>query len=127
MLVLMNITIAKLKLFFGGEIPKSENKCFANVQLNDELNNFIDDEFFFKYEMAITSSEDSKDNVTTFVEYVTDSVTAMGQVILNPKRLTFLRDLIRKILTYDIPCFKKGDEDEEDDENHPKLFSELLI
>jgi len=51
----------------------------------------------------------------------------MGQVILNPKRLTFLRDLIRKILNYDIPCFKKGDEDEEDNENHPKLFSEILI
>lgn len=123
----MNITIAKLKLFFGGEIPKSETKAMNVHALNDELNNFIDDEFLFKYEMAITSTEDSKDNVTTFVEYLTDSVTAMGQVILNPKRLTFLRDILRKILNYDLPCFKKGDEDEEDSENHPKLFSELLI
>merc|ERR1711874_520634 len=60
-----------------------------------------------------------------YLEFYRDGIEAMGATLLKDQ-LPQVKDLVNNVLGYSIACYQKGDEDEEDEENDSKIFSDTL-
>jgi len=61
-----------------------------------------------------------------FLELYKDGIELYGATLLNG-RLDMVKNILESVFTYDITCYQKGDEDEEDEENDSKIFSDCLV
>jgi len=125
-LTLINLAIAKVKAHFGGKLPETGAKGWASAQeLPEDLNKFLEVDLLTKYQIVI-NQEESKDNVAALLEILKIPIETLGATLLAGNRLDVLKVLLDAVLGYDITCYSKGDDDEEDQENDAKIFSDSL-
>lgn len=124
-LALQHLMIGKVKQQFGGKLPEKSAPGFANAWvLNQEVQEFLDTEFFVKYNFCI-SNEESKENAAIYLELFGDIVDLFGPVLLKDK-MDQIEDLLSAVLNFEIKCFIKGDEDLDDEESDTKIFSDIM-
>jgi len=125
-LTLINLAIAKVKAHLGGKLAETGAKGWASAQeLPEDLQKFLEIDLLSKYQIVI-NQEESKDNVAALLEILKIPIETLGATLLANNRIKLLTVLLEAVLGYEINCYSKGDDDEEDQENDAKIFSDCL-
>lgn len=123
LVALKGILISKIKRNHHGLIPPFK-KSWDTPQLPQEVMDFFSSQYYMKTEFYI-SNEDDKEAVCLMIEAFRDCLKLTGPAVLR-NETDHLIKLIQAICSFDIVCFDKGDEDDEDQESDGKIFMSLV-
>lgn len=123
LVALKGILIGKIKRANNGLLPPFR-KGWDTPAMSDEIMNFFQNEYFMKVEFYICN-EKSKDDVCLAIEAFKDALKETGPAVLRNTQEHLVK-LVQAITSFDLSCFDKGDDDEEDQESDGKIFMALM-
>ena len=114
------ILIGKIKRSHNGILPPFR-RSWETPRLHVDALTYFSTQFFIKIAYYI-ETESNKENVVLAIEALKELLKETGPDVLRDDEENFIK-LIEGIADFDIACFKKGDEeDEEDLESDGKIF-----
>lgn len=123
LVAIRGILLAKIKRGNNGLLPPFK-KSWETPALPQDALEFFSTQYYMKTEFYI-SNEDDKESVCLMIEAFKDCLKLTGPAVLKAE-VEHLVKLIQAITSFDIVCFDKGDEDEEDLESDGKIFMALV-
>lgn len=121
------VLVAKIKRLHNGQLPPYRHN-WSTPDLDLDVKQWFQDHFMLKTEYYI-SNEENKENVCMAIETIKDTLVDVGPAGLKGYEEKFIA-MIESITSFDLVCFDKGDDDEEDFESDEKIYmatNELLI
>lgn len=119
---LRGILTGMIKRTNNGILPPYVKGITGNWH-NDEIIKFFSSEFLTRFEFYILN-EDSKDNVSLVIQMLKDTLIDVGPQVLKID-MENIQKLLIAITQFDLTCFDKGDDDEDDLEADGNIFMAL--
>ena len=117
------ILIGKIKRAHNGNLPPFR-KGWDTPALSQEITEYFSSQYYMKIEFYISNEQD-KENVCLVIEAFKDCLKLTGSAVLK-NEMEHLVKLIDSISSFDLVCFDKGDDDEDDLESDGRIFMALV-